>query len=322
MGGRLRGLRRPASRRNVPNVWKPLGRFLGWKGWQGVVSLLTSVAAVGALFFSSQSIQAALNQVNVSEQTQITDRFGKAVDELGSDKQEVRIGGVYALERLAKDSTRDEATIIDVLSAFIRERAPVSSCPSFAQAEVSFPATDVQAALTVIGRRDVEGVNAGTVDLSKTCLAGATLVGAQLQGVDLTKANLNAVDLDRANLSGAKFDRTSLYGASLINANLTRAVVFSTVLQEAGLTGCNLTLAHFWSVNFVDAVLARTNFSGAQIEGSKFDHSSISDAPFENARLTDDTFAGARISSVDFTNAHMLNVDLTRAILDKVKGYH
>ena len=34
----------------------------------------------------------------------MTDRYTKAIEQLGSDKLDVRIGGIYALERVARDS--------------------------------------------------------------------------------------------------------------------------------------------------------------------------------------------------------------------------
>jgi len=53
----------------------------------------------------------------------VADRYTKAIEQLGSDKFDVRIGGIYALERIARDSARDHPTVMDVLAAFIREHS-------------------------------------------------------------------------------------------------------------------------------------------------------------------------------------------------------
>ena len=53
----------------------------------------------------------------------MTDRYTKAIEQLGSDKLDVRIGGIYALERIARDSPRDHPTVMEVLSAFIRDHS-------------------------------------------------------------------------------------------------------------------------------------------------------------------------------------------------------
>jgi hypothetical protein len=57
----------------------------------------------------------------------ITDRLTHAIDQLGNDKVDVRIGGIYALERLAKDSASDWPAIGEILAAFIRAHAAWSA---------------------------------------------------------------------------------------------------------------------------------------------------------------------------------------------------
>jgi hypothetical protein len=108
----------------------------------------------------------------VTEQGHLTDRYAKAIEHLGSATIDVRLGGIYALERIAHDSPRvqDQATIVEVLSAFVRvhsdpvyrlrkdqpELKPESKeherelAAKHVEAE-RFP-IDVQAALTVLGR--------------------------------------------------------------------------------------------------------------------------------------------------------------------------
>lgn len=66
-----------------------------------------------------------LRAIEVTEQGQVTDRYTKAVGQLGDESSPVRVGGVYALERIGHDSVKDRTTIIYVLGAFIRERSRV-----------------------------------------------------------------------------------------------------------------------------------------------------------------------------------------------------
>jgi hypothetical protein len=53
----------------------------------------------------------------------VTDRYTKAIEQLGSGKLDVRIGGIYALERIAHDSPRDHPAVLEVLAAFVREHS-------------------------------------------------------------------------------------------------------------------------------------------------------------------------------------------------------
>jgi len=108
----------------------------------------------------------------VKEQGHITDRINKAVEGLGAEKTvkqvvkeetkeftqpnlEVRIGSIYALERIAQDSLRDHIQIMEILCAYIRENAPSSQAikDSLVNKESIKPRIDIQVALTVIGRR-------------------------------------------------------------------------------------------------------------------------------------------------------------------------
>jgi hypothetical protein len=117
-----------------------------------------------------------------------------------ADKLDVRIGGIYALERIARDSPRDHPTVMAVLAAFIREHSrELWSLPEPGTKTVSRRTTrpDVQAALTVIGRRDV------THDRERLSLRRAVLVRATLRGADLTNVNLTYADLTHTNLTGA-----------------------------------------------------------------------------------------------------------------------
>src|SRR5215204_7190423 len=71
-----------------------------------------------------------------AEQGQITERFTRAIDQLGSEKLEIRLGGIYALERIARDSPeKDYSTVMEVLTAYVRQNSPQASEPSEGSSE-------------------------------------------------------------------------------------------------------------------------------------------------------------------------------------------
>jgi hypothetical protein len=62
---------------------------------------------------------------------QVTDRYTRAIDQRGSKKLDVRIGGIFGLERVAHDSACDHPPVMEVLAAFVREHSREQwSCPS------------------------------------------------------------------------------------------------------------------------------------------------------------------------------------------------
>jgi len=137
---------------------------------------------------------------------------------LGARQPEVRVGAIYALERAAACSADDHPVVMSVLAAFVREH--------------SHPAQpDVQAALTVIGRR------ASDRDREPIDLTGADLALADLTGADLAGADLTAADLTGARLAGAYLVGATLTRATLAGADLTGALFLHSDAQAAGWTG-------------------------------------------------------------------------------------
>lgn len=209
------------------------------------------VFTAGSLIASAVSVRAAQrelqnnrNELHNSQQGQITDRYTKAVDQLGSGKIDIRLGGIYALQRLASDSPRDQRTVIEVLCAFVREHDPKPGAEPPAQ-----PDTDIQAALTVIGRLtshdhryvpDLRGIRTPGVSLPRAAnwdLSGAHLTSAKLFGADLSHAVVIGADLSHANLSHANLSGTILSGADLSGADLTDADVGAATLLGTDLRG-------------------------------------------------------------------------------------
>lgn len=84
----------------------------------------TLIQALGGIFFVLTTFIAWRN-LKATEEKQITERYSKSVEQLGDDKIEVRLGGIYALERIARDSPKDHWTIMEVLTSFVQEKSPL-----------------------------------------------------------------------------------------------------------------------------------------------------------------------------------------------------
>jgi uncharacterized protein YjbI with pentapeptide repeats len=234
-----------------------------------ITQSITALTALGALVFTGLSLSATGQQNEIAAQGQYTDRYTKAVEQVGqqgADRLQVRLGGIYALERLSRDSPRDQPTIIEVLSAFIRANSPEppgnGTCPEAL-------ALDTQAALSVLARRDTTHDNDADVNLTHTCLVNADLTGARLAGANLVGANLHDAVLSRADLAGANLYSANLAGATLNRANLAGADLSSSNLSnaevaDASLTGTNLSRADLSRANLSRANLADADLSNAQ----------------------------------------------------------
>ena len=207
----------------------------------------------------------AWQRLEVSREDQINDRYTRAIDQLGSEHLEIRLGGIYALERLANDSLKDQETVMKVLTAFVRQNASSQVTVQASRDESSekdteisanqgdvntsektTPKTDIQAILTVIGKHEWKVT--GRIDLSGTNLSRANLRGtnlsrANLRGTNLSRANLSRANLSRADLSRANLSWADLRGANLRWADLGWANLYGADLRGANLSWANLTEA-------------------------------------------------------------------------------
>jgi hypothetical protein len=183
-------------------------------------------------------------RVEISQDQQVTERFTRAIDQLGATddttskpRLEVRLGGIYALERIAWDSPkRDYSTVMEVLTAYVRENTPqapgsfegssdAASTSNEATAEADEgakqpdpreprrPTADIQAILDVLRRAQtrVPGEYRTRLDLHE----------ANLQEANLQEANLHSARLQEADLRGAKLPVAKLQGAKLQGAEVT-----------------------------------------------------------------------------------------------------
>jgi hypothetical protein len=238
---------------------------------QGLGALVVLAGAVTTWQQLLATLERNRKELSLSQEGQITERFTRAIDQLGSQTLDLRLGGIYALERIANDSPRDRGPIMEVLTAFVRVRAPwppakkaPSPTPPGAQSPPPMPSADIQAILTVLGRRVIDekwvyylGLRIQLfdqpLDLSKTDLRGVRLVGGHLKNANLCEAHLEGADLIRAWLQGADFS-----GAHLEKADL----------REANLEGAILAEAHLGGANLEKADLREAFIGGAHLEGA------------------------------------------------------
>jgi Pentapeptide repeats (8 copies) len=226
-----------------------------------VVAGLAGLAALGSLAMATRTYR-------LTQQGQITDRYTKAIDQLGSDRLETRLGGIYALERIAVDSERDHRTVVEVLGAFAREQSRQPTPPNKSDAAtVARVASDVEAAVTVLGRLPdrFDRFDTRWVDLSSVYLVGAVLWKADLRVTDLPGADLRKAALRKAALRKAALREADLREAGLWRANLQGANLWEADLRKADLRKADLQGAVLWKADLRGADLREANLDGVRL---------------------------------------------------------
>jgi uncharacterized protein YjbI with pentapeptide repeats len=210
-------------------------------------------------------------QVKQNQHHSLKRRLRIASEQLKNNTIEISLAIINDLEQIAHSYPQYHWTIVDILTTFVRKNAsymPQEEVTSNLSTKIR---VDIQAALTVIVRRDAnkDPVNE-QLDLSFTDMRGANLKGANLQQINLYQANLAGANLYQANLAGAILSAANLEGANLYLANLEGAILSAANLSEANLSKANLHRASLYLASLHGAILNNAILDGANLRETKF----------------------------------------------------
>lgn len=237
--------------------------------------MLPGLAAVVALVFTWVSVSQVSDGLTISQQGQSADRFDKAIERLDDSSANIRRGAVFSLQGVMEDYPRLQPAVVYALSEYVRARA--ARKPT---AKSSAP--DIQAALSVLGRRDPahdgdRAIDLRGVRLDDLDLKGADLTGANLARAVLSHSNLENTKLPGADLSGAVLDGTVLTGADLSNSRLDSARLKSAVLAGADLRNASLQKTDLRRADLTDVNLGGANLTAAELAGAVLDAVHVND---------------------------------------------
>ena len=232
------------------------------------ISQLLGGAAVllgtGVAYYQTQrSLQASDEEsrrsLQASHDLLISQQVSKGFEQLGSEKPLLQIGGIYALEGVMNSSQPYSKPVLEAICAFVRNATKDNM-------DNGSPSSQVQAALTVVGRRkvwsqqlDVDAsvaqmwlairyneiepgeLGEGRVNLLSSHIPNANLFVANLMSADLKNADLRGADLRMAHLRYAQLNNAHLNGADLREADLGNADLTNADLSDANLTEAKIS---------------------------------------------------------------------------------
>ncbi|MGA4960325.1 pentapeptide repeat-containing protein [Streptomyces lavendulocolor] len=304
-----------------------------------ITGVRTALLALGAGGLAAVGVIYTHRTLHQNREGQVTDRYTKAIGQIASDKPVEQLGGIYALERIMRDSVKDHATIVEVLAAFVREHAPapvpisaqdrmrlarqrlrtgapIANTPSGRTADNADrrPTEPVQAALTVLARRPRDRDEPFQLDLARTDLRGVEMANGYLKGAKLYGARLEGAKLGGAHLEGATLSGAHLEWADLDRAHLERAKLYGAHLEKVTLRGAHLEEAILSGAHLERAILGRAHLEKATLFGAHLEEASLSEAHLEEASLS-----RAHLKEADLGGAHLKEVDLGGANLEKAR---
>ncbi|MCA2200839.1 pentapeptide repeat-containing protein [Streptomyces sp. SMS_SU21] len=245
-------------------------------------------------------------QTELTREGQVTERYVEAIKLLSAENLTQRLGGIYALERIMWDSDKDRSTAVDVLAAFIRERAAIGAADGLVGPDGRRrPQEDVQAALTVLGRRRTHEEKIDVINLSHTDLRGADLTDAMLDHVDLGDCLLQQASFYRASLRCADF-----FDSDLTEAHLGDARIGGAIFAHADMTGASLWKAEGDDVDFTSADMGRVTLVRCTLPNSLFRHASLT-----QAEIDDTILRGADFRNADLRTTKGLTSDILESVI-------
>ena len=293
------------------------------------------IAGIFALVFAlwrglvaERQAASSQHQAETSQQGLLNERYQKGAEMLGSEVLAVRLGGIYALQRLAEEHPEGyHVPIMRLLCAYVRNPTGEALGPVLVHDEADKPIhelrEDVQAVMLAIGSRtdpsialeksdtnfqlDLRNSRLKRAQLDHLVLSGAILDAADLSDASIAEANLSDASLWRANLSEAALDGADLSGAFLRGSILLNASLDGTVLSRASLEGVNLSDASLIGASLSDASLLRANLSDTAL-----DETDLSEASFENSNLSRASLSYANLTGTDLENANLTGASFNR----------
>ncbi len=288
-------------------------------------NLLWALSFVGGALAAVIALINALRRTRMMQREQDAEIFAKAVEQLGSKSEAVRLGAVYALEGLMRldfgAPGRDGfigRQIGETLAAFVRGH-PYELIETLDDDEKSDPRrlprlpTDLEAAIAVLTRSWPSRFRTSEEGERYVDLRGASLRGLLLPyGTDLSWFNLSGSDLSHADLSGANFTNADLAETDFSNATLSGSDLSMVQCACAIFSGARLDYVQslngvFVEARFNGAHLAQTEWEQCRFELANFSGAELGEAKFAVCWFLNNQWHRAEVSGADFASRRKMS---------------
>ncbi|GAA2014217.1 hypothetical protein GCM10009719_26090 [Nocardioides kribbensis] len=256
-----------------------------------VLALLASIGAAITLVYTHLRHQ--LDRESASNA-----RFADGVAQLATETLSTRLGGLYALAQIARESPRDANNVVQILAAYAQESTRVR-----AEAPEETPLTQVTTAALAV--------------LSET---PSTAMGPNLRGLILSQLVMDETlrfrpwtDLQDSDFRGSTLTRGVLRRVSLVRAKLQESHWLDSDLSDS-----DMRLADCSHATFRDSVLRNTSFSDSNCEWSRFRNVTFDGATFDGSSLRGAQFVDCSFRGASFFRCDLRGADLSSSDLSEV----
>lgn len=263
---------------------------------------------------ASKDSKSKNEDVKISQSNSLNSIYTSAVAQLGENidtdtpNYSVRIGAIYALERLARDNEEYHQEVMNVLCSYVRinsrnrrgsvaeninERS-LGNIENMNHMVISY--VDVQEALSVLGRRDI------SLDKNELDLSGCRLYMIQLGEAGWDGVNFSNVQFYNMTIRNCSFEKSKFLGSTFNNCGF-----YESFFEEAKMAGAQ----------FNNCIISKTSFEKSNLEQVKIQGqgSVLYEVNFENSILNNLNVIDAELTSCKFNNSHFYGALITSSEL-------
>ena len=186
-------------------------------------------AAILALPLAAWRSWVAERQAKIAQHSLLNERYQKGAEMLGSKVLSVRLGGVYALERLAAEHPEIyHIQIMQLFCVFVRDQSAAEKLPG-----IDFDIDAVMRAISARNyeQRNLEENNGYQLNLSDADFRGLNLYNMDLSGISFTRVDFSNALLVKTDFSNSTFFETKLSRTKLSSADLSGAALLNADLS-------------------------------------------------------------------------------------------
>ncbi len=228
----------------------------------GLYLLGTGTAPLG-LYLTYSRTASLRSQTDNEKDKNVTDAFAKSAELLDSKSRAGRQGGIYALEKIAKDNPERHSTIMKIMISYIRGETYQRFHERLNEedlidklAKEPMP-SDIEAAIEVVRERQTNNDESLKSDEKKSFKPKFDLSNSYVFNADFSATNLSNTNFSDSIMFGCRFDRTDLSESSFVSSNL----------QGSSFVGSKFKKCEF----------KKTNFQECDLSGSEFENCDLTD---------------------------------------------
>ncbi len=247
-----------------------LDKYLGLENEyrKTTAQIVGGLYVLGGFAFTWFQLVATQHSIVLSEERLVADRYSKAIDQLGQSTTQTRLGGIYALGSISKNSPEYVSIVDNVLASYVKQNCHQDSALK----------EELQASIDILTRKQFYDFQSGEVkdgiNLSKVKLNGFDFNKSSLRNARLTEADMDRSDFVEADLSGLNANGTTFFRADLDRAIIEHAQLFGADFSQASLVGasvknCNLKLAKLKEADLSKAIFTGCDMKDVDLENAK-----------------------------------------------------